>query len=356
MHEQYMRRAMALANKGLYTTTPNPRVGCVIVKDNVIVGEGYHEKAGQPHAEVYALAMAGDKAKGATVYVTLEPCSHYGRTPPCADALIAAGIAAVMVGSRDPNPQVSGRGVAKLRDAGVTVTTDFLREDCDSLNRGFLKRMTTGLPYVRVKMGMTLDAKIATASGESQWITGEAARADVQHLRAQSCAVMSSSATVIADNPSLNVRLDNVVRQPKRVIIDTHLSVPAHAKLFDLVGDILIYHCQTQANPTEFNDSTTYVAVPEKASHVDLAAVLQDLGDKQCNEVLVEAGGVLAAALLAHHLVDELIIYQAPMLLGHTARPAFAVPSVEQLAQAQRFTVADCRIIGNDVKTVYMLK
>lgn len=352
-YQYYMQRAIELAKRGLYSTAPNPRVGCVIVNDNHILGEGFHERTGLPHAEINALndvAENGHSAKNATAYVTLEPCSHYGRTPPCADALIAAEVAHVVIGSRDPNPQVRGRGIAKLRQAGIKVTTEVLSAECDALNVGFLKRMTTGLPYVRIKLGMSLDAKIATASGKSQWITGDAARADVQHLRAQSCVVMTSSSTVMADNPSLNVRLANVVRQPKRVIVDSQLRVPAEAKIFALPGEVLIYHCSDGACLQQRAETVT---VPEKKGHADLQAILRDLGkNHQCNEVLVEAGGRFAAALIVADLVDELIIYQAPMLLGHHAKPAFALPGIDKISEAWRFSITDCAIIGDDMKWI----
>lgn len=352
-----MKRTIELAKCGQNTTTPNPNVGCVIVKDEEVIGEGFHAKAGQAHAEINALndvVQRGLSAQGATAYVTLEPCSHYGRTPPCADALIAAGITEVIIGSRDPNPQVSGRGVEKLRAAGITVTEDSLREQCDELNLGFFKRMTTGMPWVTVKLGMSLDAKIATASGQSQWITGEASREDVQYLRAASCAIMTSSATVIADNPSLNVRLSNTTRQPKRVVVDSQLRVSVQAKLFALDGEVLVYHSQANTVDT-VNDSsaTTVIGVPKKNNHADLVAVLHDLGtNQQCNRVLVEAGGCFAAALLTEGVVDELIIYQAPMLLGEGGKSAFALPSVKALSEAPNFIIQYCEQIGTDSKLV----
>ncbi len=353
-HNTYMQRAIDLAKQGLNTTTPNPRVGCVIVKDGQVIGEGYHQRAGHGHAEVNALQNArnnGYTLQGASVYVTLEPCSHYGRTPPCAEALIDAGIAEVFIGSRDPNPQVSGRGVAKLRAAGIQVTEDLLHQHCDELNLGFFKRMTQGLPRVSVKLGMSLDAKIATAAGESQWITGEKARQDVQHHRARACAVMTSSATVIADNPSLNVRLANATRQPKRIIVDSHRRVSPRAQVFSLEGQTWVYHCLSERENTS---AEREIFVPEKEGHADLHAVLIDLATRQqCNEVLVEAGGRFAGALLQADLVDELIIYTAPMLLGEGARPAFGFPAVEKLANAKRFYLHDCAIIGDDLKVTY---
>lgn len=351
-----MQRAIELAQRGQNTTTPNPNVGCVIVKDGHIIGEGFHRQAGQPHAEINALSHVidnGYSSRGATAYVTLEPCSHYGRTPPCADALIEAGIAEVIIGSRDPNPQVSGRGVEKLRQAGIKVHEDILRRQCDELNGDFFKRMTTGLPWVTVKLGMTLDAKIATATGESQWITGEKSRADVQQLRAKSCAIMTGSATVIADNPGLNVRLPNATRQPKRVIVDSQLVVPETAKIFTLDGEVLRYTCHMKRSNPPLQKGKV-IAVPEKNHHADLTAVLKDLGENQhCNHILVEAGGRFAGALLTEDLVDELIIYTAPLLLGEGAKSAFNFPALSKLAEAKRFAVHDSHIIGNDIKTVF---
>ncbi len=347
-HFPFMQRAIELAQRGQNTTTPNPNVGCVLVKNGQIIGEGFHKKAGQAHAEIEALNDAkhhGHAVRGATVYVTLEPCSHVGKTPPCADALIAAGVAEVIIGSHDPNPQVSGQGVAKLRQAGIVVTEGVLRQQCDALNRGFFKRMSTGMPWVTVKLGMSLDAKIATAGGESQWITGEAARADVQQLRAKSCAVMTSSATVITDNPSLNVRLPDTVRQPKRVIVDSQLRVSRKSCIFGLSGETLVYTCI---------DNPDAITVPKKDGHADLTAVLKDLGSEQhCNHVLVEAGGRFAGALIGQGLVDELIVYSAPKLLGDGAKPAFAMPAVAALAKAPSFYLDNCAIIGSDLKITY---
>ncbi len=351
--EHFMQRAIELAQHGRQTTTPNPNVGCVIVKNEKIIGEGFHERAGQPHAEINALHNAqknGCDVTGATAYVTLEPCSHFGKTPPCADALIDAGISEVIIGSDDPNPHVAGRGIQKLRDAGIIVIKHALKKQCDELNLGFFKRMTTSMPWVSVKLGMSLDAKIATASGESQWITGAQSRADVQQLRAQTCAIMTSSATVIADNPSLNVRLENAIRQPKRVIVDSQLSVSADARIFSTEGEVIVYSTQTSPQKTH----AQHMCVPEKNNHADLQYILRDLGTNQeCNRVLVEAGGRFVGALLSENLVDELIIYTAPTLLGEGARPAFNFPAVEQLIDAQRFLCHASERIGNDIKTMY---
>ena len=355
-HKTLMQKAIELAKRGANTTTPNPNVGCVLVKDGQIIGEGFHRQAGQPHAEINALTHARENSfdvDGASAYVTLEPCSHVGKTPPCADALIQAGIAEVIIGSRDPNQQVSGRGVKKLREAGIRVSEGLLREQCDALNLGFFKCMITGMPWVTIKMGMTLDAKIATASGESQWITGPAARADVQKLRAKSCAIMTSSATVIADNPGLNVRLDEVLRQPKRVVVDSRLSVSPNAKLFGLDGEVLVYHSSKNIH----HGKAKYISVgPDTNQKTNLRHVLKDLGtNQQCNSVLVEAGGRFAGALMQNNLVDEIIIYSAPILLGEGARPAFNFPALPTLTEAKRFTIYDCAIVGNDIKVVFRM-
>jgi len=350
----YMLRAVALAREGLFTTMPNPRVGCVIVKNQQVVGEGYTSPAGGHHAEINALLQAQAQAQGATVYVTLEPCAHFGRTPPCVDALLAAGVARVIIGSIDPNPKVSGKSIRKLKAAGVAVVSGVEKALCDALNPGFFKRMQQGLPYVRLKLAMSLDAKIATASGESQWITGKAARHDVQQLRAQSCAILTSSKTVIADNPRLNVRLaQKIERHPIRVIIDTHLSVDPDSQLFTLPGETLVFHCCGDSKKQQrFTGVATLLASDIQSGHVNLLCVLQQLAQRQCNEILVEAGGELTGALLQAEHVDELIIYQAPKLLGEGARPAFVLPAVKSLAQAKTWQLISHTIIGEDSKTV----
>ncbi|MBS9777153.1 MAG: bifunctional diaminohydroxyphosphoribosylaminopyrimidine deaminase/5-amino-6-(5-phosphoribosylamino)uracil reductase RibD [Gammaproteobacteria bacterium] len=354
-----MQRAIELASRGSQTTTPNPNVGCVLVKDGTIIGEGFHQRAGDTHAEINALQHAksnGHDVTGTTAYVTLEPCSHFGKTPPCADALIKAKIAEVFIGSRDPNPEVCGRGVEKLRDAGILVTEDILRNECDELNLGFFKRMTTGMPWVSAKLGMSLDAKIATASGESKWITGEQSRADVQYLRSKSCAILTSSATVTADNPSLNVRLENTSRQPKRAIIDSNSIVPCDANIFNATGDVLVYNSvDNLKNQTHsFKENTQFINIERKSNHVNLSKALYNLGSTQeCNTVFVEAGGRFVGALLAENLIDELIIYTAPIIIGDGARPAFSFAATKALQDAHRFTCISSERIGNDIKTIY---
>lgn len=322
--ETWMRQALALAEQGLYTTTPNPRVGCVIVNDQQqLVGSGFHAKAGEPHAEVFALREAGAQAKGATAYVTLEPCSHHGRTPPCADALIASGIKRVVVAMTDPNPLVSGRGLAKLYAAGIEITHSVLRLEAEALNRGFIKRMQTGLPYVRLKIASSLDGKTALLNGESQWITGEAARQDVHHWRAQSCAVLTGSGTIMADQPQLNVRHVSTTRQPKRIVLDR----------------------RGRLDPQAYPDFIL------EQSQDDLKTILMRLAKThQLNEIFVEAGAGLNAAFLEANIIDELIIYFAPRILGHEARGLFALPPQHILAQCPTCTFFESKMIGNDIR------
>lgn len=350
---QYMARAIQLAKKGLYTTQPNPRVGCVIVKNNQVIGEGWHQKAGEPHAEVFALREAGEQAKGATAYVTLEPCSHQGKTPPCADALINAGVVNVVVAMQDPNPLVAGKGLQKLIDAGIAVESGLMEAESRLLNPGFIKRMSQGLPYVRVKLAMSLDGRTAMASGESVWITGEAARADVQKLRARSSAILTGSGTLLMDDPSLNVRLtasdiggDIEPHQPLRVIFDSQLKTPLDAKTLDLAGDVTILSCCNDNNYPQNN--VNVVKLPADGEHVNLQAALKYLAQQQINEVHVEAGSVLCGALLAAQLVDELVIYMAPHLMGDSGKGLFHLPGLDAMSQRVALEIADIRPIAKD--------
>lgn len=349
---QYMAHAIRLARKGLYTTHPNPRVGCVIVNDGDIVGEGWHEKTGEPHAEIHALKQAGKKAQGATVYVTLEPCSHQGRTPPCADALIKAGVAKVVVAMEDPNPQVSGSGLKKLSDAGIVVESGILEQEAKSLNQGFIKRMSKGLPFVRAKLAMSLDGRTAMPSGESQWITGEAARLDVQKLRAESSVIMTGSGTVLADDPSLNVRLSaaelgvNAIRQPLRVIVDNHLSCPQDAKMFGLAGQNLIFTATSSGHWQK--DNVEIVQIDATSNRVDLREVMRFLAKREINEVHLEAGSVLSGAMLEAGLIDEIIIYMAPHIMGDEAKGLFHLPAIKNMEQRLGLEIKDIRPIGKD--------
>jgi len=375
---RFMARAIQLAKKGQYTTHPNPRVGCVIVKNNEIIGEGYHQKAGQPHAEINALLqLHSDKksAQGATAYVTLEPCSHTGKTPPCAKALIEAKISRTVIAMQDPNPQVAGQGIQRLRDAGITVEVGILEEQARALNVGFIKRMEQGLPWVRIKLAMSLDGKTAMASGESQWITGSAARQDVQRLRARADAILTGSGTVMEDDPSLNVRitseglgLDKGVeyQQPLRVVLDSNLRMSTQAKMLKLAGDTLIYTCSANKEKSQALEqagariaSLDHVKVGGCASPLSktasdsmkklpLNALLQDLAEQQINEIHVEAGATLCGALLQEKLVDEIIIYMAPTIMGADARGLFNLPELSQMKDKVDLKVQDIRSVGDD--------
>jgi len=349
-----MARALRLAAHGLYTTDPNPRVGCVLVKDGRIAGEGWHQFAGGPHAEINALAQAGCKAAGSTAYVTLEPCCHQGRTPPCTQALIKAGVQRVVYAMQDPNPQVAGAGAALLQSAGIEVQSGVLAEEAGRLNPGFALRMRSGRPWVRCKLAMSLDGRTAMASGESQWITGAAARADVHRLRARSSAILTGIGTVLADDPSLTVRLadenETDIRQPLRVVLDSRLRLPLTARLLGLPGETLVFTgAGADAAQAHFGrDSVTVVTVPMQSGRLDLATVLQELGSREMNEVHVEAGATLSGALLQAGLVDELVIYMAPHLMGDAARGLFALPGLELMADRLQLAITDIRAVGPD--------
>ncbi|MCW9014964.1 MAG: bifunctional diaminohydroxyphosphoribosylaminopyrimidine deaminase/5-amino-6-(5-phosphoribosylamino)uracil reductase RibD [Gammaproteobacteria bacterium] len=352
--KNYMARAIRLAQKGLYTTNPNPRVGCVLVKDGEIVGEGWHKKAGEAHAEINALNQAGDRAEGATAYVTLEPCSHQGKTPPCADALIKARVARVVAAMVDPNPAVSGSGLKKLAAAGIATESGVLGPQARELNPGFIKRMATGLPWVRIKLAMSLDGRTAMASGESKWISGAEAREDVQKLRARSSAILTGTGTVIADDPSLNVRassealgIDTAPLQPLRVIIDSQCKTPKNAKMLDLPGQTIIFTSQPES--VDFKHTNLEViTVDDLQGKVDLTAALKYLAEKEVNEVHVEAGSVLCGALLQQQLVDEIIVYMAPHIMGDSAKGLFHLPGLDQMKQRIDLEINDIRPIGKD--------
>ncbi len=376
-----MARAIELAKKGLYTTAPNPRVGCVIVKNGEIVGEGWHQRPGEAHAEVNALLMAGSKARDATVYVTLEPCSYYGRTPPCAKTLINAGIRRVFIGMIDPNPQVSGKGISLLKKAGVEVYSGLMEAEARSINPGFIKRMKTGQPFIRCKMAASMDGRTAMASGESKWITGPAARADVQRLRGRSCAIITSVSSVINDDPSMTFRPDETTisepilpnQQPLRVIVDSSLATPSNAQLFLHPGNVLLvcnkvsetdrqnflmkvntFQYQHQVNKS----GETNVKVIELPSHdgkTDLVALFNHLGQLGCNEVLLECGATLAGAAIKTGCIDELWVYMAPVLMGSSARPLLNLP-LTTMAENLSLTIKDLRAVGNDWRFVATIK
>ncbi|MCZ6560817.1 MAG: bifunctional diaminohydroxyphosphoribosylaminopyrimidine deaminase/5-amino-6-(5-phosphoribosylamino)uracil reductase RibD [Gammaproteobacteria bacterium] len=355
---QHMARAIQLARRGLFSTSPNPRVGCVLVRDGQVVGEGWHEKAGGPHAEVVALERAGSHARGADVYLTLEPCSHHGRTPPCSQALIEAGVARVVVAQRDPNPQVDGSGIGELESAGIIVETGLMTDLAEAINPGFNKRMRSGLPFVRSKLATSLDGRTAMASGESQWITGKAARRDVQRWRAQSCAIFSGSGTVIADNPSLNQRLEGEERQPLRVIVDSGLRVPVDAKCLNLDGPRLLVTTDDKiplAGAYQDRGIEVLGLAPRPDGKVDLRQLMLELGKRQINEVLVEAGPLLNGALLAAKLVDELLVYQASHVMGNDARGMFTLAGLVKMNQRIKLERKDMRLVGDDLRMLFAI-
>ncbi|HIF9057071.1 TPA: bifunctional diaminohydroxyphosphoribosylaminopyrimidine deaminase/5-amino-6-(5-phosphoribosylamino)uracil reductase RibD [Photobacterium damselae] len=357
-----MSRAIALAKKGRFTTAPNPNVGCVIVNNGQIVGEGFHYRAGLPHAEVFALRAAGDKARGATAYVTLEPCSHYGRTPPCALALIEAGISRVVCAMVDPNPKVAGNGVTLLQNAGVTVEVGLLEQDAKALNLGFIKAMQTGMPYVQLKMASSLDGRTALANGESKWITGPQARADVQKFRAQAGAILSTSATVIADDPSMNIRWQELpfyiqqqypqseLRLPIRVIIDSQNRLSPDYQLFHLPGKTLLARCEQ--GDEVWPDSVTQLIISRTpdSSQLDLHELLQQLVKLGIYHIWVEAGAGLAGALVQNQLVDSFILYQAPKLMGAEARGVMNLPQLTAMDQVPNVSISDLRMVGTDIR------
>ncbi|MDB5985967.1 MAG: ribD [Nevskia sp.] len=356
----FMAEALQLAARGKASTQPNPRVGCVIVRDGEIVGRGFHVRAGELHAEVLALREAGERARGADVYLTLEPCSHHGRTPPCADALIAAGVRSVCAAMQDPNPRVAGSGFARLRAAGIEVQLGLLGEQAAALNRGFVSRMTRARPWLTLKLGASLDGRTAAASGESKWITGAAARADVHRLRAEAGAVLTSSFTVLADDPQLNVRdyvgdaAVGVRRQPDRIVLDLQRRVPGSARIWSEAGAArrfrLIHgdHAMAQDVP-----GVQTLPVPSGVDgRADLAAVLRLLAQQEINEVLVECGPTLAGSFLAAGLVDELVLYLAPSLLGDAARPLAYLPALQKLDHRVDLKVTDLRMIGDDIRII----
>ncbi len=353
---RYMRQALDLARRGLYSTSPNPAVGCVLVRWGQVVGAGFHERAGEPHAEVFALREAGAAAAGATAYVTLEPCSHHGRTPPCADAFIEARVARVVIAMRDPNPAINGSGILRLMQAGVPCSTGLMEEEAAEINRGFVNRMLHGRPWVTLKLGASLDGRTALANGTSKWITSEKSRADVQRLRARACAVITGSGTVVADDPMLTVRdpqYEMRGRRPTRVVLDTDLRTPATAQVLCFAGSTLIMTRDASlpiAGPLREAGARVESVAVSDAGRLDLGLVLARLGELECNEVLVEAGPTLAGDFMSRGLVDELVIYMAPVLLGHAARGLFNLPSLERMCDRCEFDWQDVERIGDDLR------
>ncbi|QLB12952.1 diaminohydroxyphosphoribosylaminopyrimidine deaminase [Bisgaardia hudsonensis] len=365
--KQFMQLAIELAKKGQFTTAPNPAVGCVIVKNGNIVGKGFHFKAGEAHAEVMALREAGENAKGATAYVTLEPCSHYGRTPPCAKGLIDAGIGKVIAAMADPNPTVAGKGLKMLSDVGVETKVGLLADQAELLNKGFLTRMRTGKPFVQLKMAMSLDGKTAMASGESKWITNELSRQDVQQERAKSSAILSTSQTILADDPLLNIRWEQfseqlqqdypkeTLRQPVRIILDNHHQVLPTHKLFQINSPVWLVS-EKERELAGFPDFCKHIQLNVENSASYLQTLLIELAKRQINSIWVEAGATLAGALINEYLVDELIVYIAPKLLGSNAKGLCYLPQLTKLADAPEWQLEKLMQLSSDIKIIYHRK
>ncbi|MGE5097903.1 MAG: bifunctional diaminohydroxyphosphoribosylaminopyrimidine deaminase/5-amino-6-(5-phosphoribosylamino)uracil reductase RibD [Betaproteobacteria bacterium] len=350
----FMSRALELTARGRNTATPNPNVGCVIVKDGRIIGEGAHTRAGELHAEALALAACPESPEGATVYVTLEPCAHQGRTPPCADALARAKVARVVAALEDPNPLVHGRGATNLRDAGVRVEIGLMAAQAEEAHRGFLHRMRFGRPWMRIKAAASLDGRIALANGESKWITGEAARRDVHALRAQSCAMLTGAGTVVADDPELTVRHVPCERQPRRVIIDSRLDIEPTARI--LKGEPpIIFTVSADAGKRKRLEALGAEVVdapldPRKPGKTDLVAIAQELGARGFNEVTVETGGGLNGSLIAAGVIDEIVLYVAPRIFGNSGQGLFALPQFTSLDQTLHPRIVDVRAVGEDLR------
>ena len=352
----YMARALRLAELGLYSTSPNPRVGCLIVKNGSVVGEGWHHRAGDAHAEINALQCAGANARGATAYVTLEPCSHYGRTPPCAEALITAGVSRVVAAMQDPNPLVAGRGLAMLTNAGISAECSLLETEARELNIGFVSRMTRGRPWVRLKLATSLDGKTALLNGASQWITSTAARQDGHRWRARACAILSGIGTVRDDDPQLNVRGIETVRQPLKVVVDSRLELPLEARLLK-DGGLLLVAASNDTNRTAVlrDRGAEVLYLPNADGKVNLPELMQELGRRGINELHVEGGLRLNGALLAAGLVDEMVLYLAPCLIGNSARGMFDLPALESLTGKKNMNIRDLRMVGTDVRVLARL-
>lgn len=347
----FMARALRLAEKGLYTSTPNPRVGCVIVKDGAIVGEGWHRKIGEPHAEANALAAAGARAGGATAYVTLEPCNHQGRTPACSEALIGAGITRVVVAMRDPNAKVAGNGIEKLRAAGIAVETGVMETQARELNVGFVARTTRGRPWLRIKIASGLDGKTALENGTSQWITSPEARRDAHHWRARSCAIMTGIGTLNDDDPRLTVRDVETTRQPLRIVVDSRLRMPVSARIFEQGSVLVAAAVDDRDKITRLEERGAEVVVlPDGKGKVDLAQLANELGRRELNEVMTEAGINLHSALLRAGVIDELLFYFAPLLLGDRGRGMFDLGDLSEMAQTLKLSMTEMRQVGPDLR------
>ncbi len=357
----HMALALDLAERGLFTTRPNPRVGCVLAHGERVVGTGWHQKAGTPHAEVHALAAAGAQARGATAYVTLEPCAHFGRTPPCADALIKAGVARVVAACVDPFPQVAGLGLARLAAAGIVTESGLMHDQARALNAGFFSRVERARPWLRLKLAMSVDGRTALANGTSRWLTGPEARRDVHRLRARACAILTGVDTILADDPSLDVRLDAAdlpelsVPAPLKVVLDRHLRTPATAKLFRSAGAVLIAHSQKAPEPRRVALRAVGAELWQMPTNESeqLPALFAELGKREINEAHTEAGAVLSGALLQAGLVDELVLYQAPILLGPHARPLLQLPDLATMQDRIALELIDQQTFGVDLRFSY---
>jgi diaminohydroxyphosphoribosylaminopyrimidine deaminase/5-amino-6-(5-phosphoribosylamino)uracil reductase len=348
---QCMARALQVATRGLETTDPNPRVGCVLAKNDEVVGTGWHARRGEAHAEVHALKEAGSLARGATAYVTLEPCSHQGQTPACAPQLVKAGIRRLVCAGRDDNPRVNGNGFSLLEDAGIQVDIGLMKEQAESLNAGFFMRMRQNKPWIRVKLAQSIDGGTALSNGQSQWISSEESRADVQAWRARSSAVMTGIGTLLADDPSLNVRRKETCRQPLRIILDSHWRTPATARTLDLEGKVLIAGLQSIEVPAGLKSTgAELLGLPENNGRLDLHHLMRALADRSVNEVQVEAGATLCGALIANKLVDEVLIYQAPILLGAGAKPAFGFGPLESMENRVSLKWIESVHLGEDMR------
>ena len=347
----FMGQALELAARGLYTTTPNPRVGCVIARDGTIVGAGWHEKAGMPHAEVLALKAAGARARGATLYVNLEPCSHHGRTPPCADAIIDAGVGRVVAAIQDPNPRVAGAGFARLRAAGIAVEPGLMEDEARELNIGFFSRMTRGRPWVRMKIAASLDGRIALANGKSQWITGEAARADGHRWRARACAILTGFGTVRDDDPQLNVRGVDTPRQPLKIVVDSKFETSPSARLLK-GGKTLVVGAVNEEKEILALEAAgaEVITIPNDRGKVELFGLMEELGRRELNEVHVEAGTKLNGSLLEAGVVDELLVYLAPSVIGDSGRGMVHLPEITELSQASALKIREVERVGADLR------
>ncbi len=350
--EGYMARALQLARKGIYTCHPNPAVGCVIVRHGKIVGEGWHDFVGQAHAEINALKQAGKASAGATLYVTLEPCSHHGQTPPCVKSIIKSRISRVVIATEDPNPLVNRSGISALQRSGIDVVVGIGQIQARHINRGFLKRITTGIPWVTLKIAASLDGKTAMADGESQWITSQPARKDAHRLRAAASGILTGIGTVLRDDPAMNLRIEGVARQPVRIILDTHLSMPTNAKILGGAGEVLIVTANSAPSARDAfpHSAVDIINCRTTAGRINLHEVMAELGKREMNTILLEAGAKLGGSMLGQGLVDEIVVYLAPDLLGSNTRGMFEIPGLERLADKLRLEYKDVIRVGRDLR------